>query len=168
MMSVVITAASSNLSFEELNLDTSFKAFMDYGTITDRNSTQWEMQQQAHTDENGLRKIDDKYCVAMGTYYADTCGEEFVVELDTGEEFVVVVSDVKMPIHTDETNRYTTLKHKKKTVHNDNGQAMVNVVEFIVDADCLPDIVKTSGTISSLEGFEGNIIRIEKYERSVE
>lgn len=34
----------------------SFKSYMDYRALTDTSSTQYEMQQCAYTDDNGLRK----------------------------------------------------------------------------------------------------------------
>lgn len=132
--------------------DTSFKAYMDYRTITDKTSDQWKLQQQAKTDKNGLRKIDDYYCVAMGFYYADSCGKKFKVTLDSGTEFNVIVSDLKMPKHTNKTNMYTPMK---------NGDA--NLLEFIVDTRKLPQLAKDLGSVSCLS-LEGNVVSIEEIE----
>lgn len=87
------------LELPEIN--TSFKAYMDYRTITDEKSLQWEMQQKAYTDEFGLRKIGERYCVAVGTYYAEQCGKVLLITLDDGTQFEVIVSDIKNNIHTD-------------------------------------------------------------------
>lgn len=59
----------------------SFKSYMDFRCITNRSSLQYKMQQQAYTDENGLRKIGEYYCVAMGTYYGNL-GDKLYVETD--------------------------------------------------------------------------------------
>lgn len=130
-------------------VDVSFKAYMDYKKITDETSTQWELQQQAHTDVNGLRKIGELYCVAVGTYYTQQCGETLSVTLYDGTEFEVIVSDIKDNIHTDKNNMYTPME-------NGNG----NLLEFIVDADSLPEEIVELGDVSSL-GLIGNIESIK-------
>lgn len=131
-------------------LDTSFKSYMDYRTITCRVSTQYKMQQEAYTDELGLRKIGDYYCVALGTYYSPNCGKRFHITTDTGNEFNVIVSDIKNDIHTDETNRYVPMS-------NDSG----NVLEFVVDISKLDEYVKKLGNIGGYEKFSGNIVAIK-------
>lgn len=132
------------------DINTSFKGYMDYRTITDKTSKQWEMQQIAWTDSNGLRRINDDYCVALGTAFVNECGVRFKVTLDTGDEFTVIVSDIKNPLHTDETNTYVVVTDE-----------IVNIVEFIIDIETLPQKAKTLGDVSCL-GFEGNIEKIEK------
>ncbi len=131
-------------------LDTSFKSYMDYRTITCKVSTQYKMQQEAYTDELGLRKIGDYYCVALGTYYSPNCGKQFRITTDTGNEFDVIVSDIKNDIHTDKTNRYVPMS-------NDSG----NVLEFVVDISKLDDDVKKLGNIGGYEKFSGNIVAIK-------
>ncbi len=131
-------------------LDTSFKSYMDYRTITCTASMQYKMQKEAYTDELGLRKIGDYYCVALGTYYSPNCGKQFRIITDTGNEFDVIVSDIKNDIHTDETNRYVPMS-------NDSG----NVLEFVVDISKLDDDVKKLGNIGGYEKFSGNIVAIK-------
>ena len=63
-------------------LDTSFKAYEDYSCITNTESTQYKLQQQAWTDSNGLRRYGDEYMVAVGSYYGDV-GDHIIVTLDT-------------------------------------------------------------------------------------
>ena len=45
--------------------ETWFKAYMDYRTITDTESVQYAMQQNAWTDDRGLRRTENDYLVAM-------------------------------------------------------------------------------------------------------
>lgn len=123
-----------------------FKSYMDYRTITNTSSTQYKMQQEAYTDENGLRKIGEHFCVAMGTYYGNL-GDILYVETDKGASWTVILSDVKSDAHTDSTHRYT--------VSSDC------MMEFIVDTPAMPTSVKRSGTVNSL-GFQGKICYIEK------
>lgn len=130
--------------------DNSFKAYMDYRTITDVSSSQWQLQQQAYTDTNGLRKIDNYYCVALGTYYTNQIGDKFRIELKTGKTIDVIVADIKSDIHTNDTNQYIELNGK------------INIIEFIVDTYSLPTLARVMGDISYVEdgAFLGQVINI--------
>ena len=123
-----------------------FKSYMDYRAITNTSSTQYKMQREAYTDENGLRKIGEHFCVAMGTYYGNL-GDILYVETDKGASWTVILSDVKSDAHTDSTHRYTVSNHC--------------MMEFIIDTRAMSTSVKRSGTINSL-GFQGKICYIEK------
>lgn len=117
---------------------TGFKAWMDYRTITDSTSDQWALQQDAWTDEDGLRRWGDEgyYMVAMGTYYAgNRCGKVFDITFDGGDSIRCVIADVKQNRHTDALNQ-----------HKDG-----NVVEFIVDARTLSNTCKVMGDVSYAE-----------------
>lgn len=145
------------------NYDTTFKAYMDYRKITDVTSAQWGLQQKAYTDNNGLRKIDDYYCVALGTFYSEKCGEKFKISLDSGITFNAIVADIKHPDDTDKYNKFTPLiDNNNDPICNGNGITMVNVVEFIVDENIISDYVRyTKGCVSPI-GFEGNVTTMEK------
>lgn len=119
----------------------SFKSYMDYRTITSIGSAAYELQKQAVTDENGLRKIDDYYCVAMGTHYGKV-GDTLYIETDEGASWKVILADIKSDKHTDSTHSYTL----------SNGCMM----EFIVDTSAMPRNIRSSGTVNGL-GFQGNI-----------
>lgn len=121
---------------------------MDYRCITNTSSSQYKLQQLAYTNDKGLRKIDNDYCVALGTYYTSGCGERFEIVLGNGNSFTVIVSDVKDDAHTDATNRYNP----------SNG----NVVEFIVDTDSLHSNIRRDGSIGSYDEFSGSVISIKK------
>ena len=136
--------------------DTSFKSYMDYNCITDDTTKQWELQQTAYTDEYGLRKIGTDYCVAVGSYYSETVGERFNITLDNGNEFTVIISDLKQDKHTDSSNRYSPVYDKNGDFYS------ANILEFIVDVDQLHSMVTTLGTVSYYSEFEGNIVSIEK------
>lgn len=132
--------------------ENSFKTYMDYRMITDTSSKQWEMQQSAYTDENGLRKIDDYYCVALGSGISDKLGNKFKITFESGETIKVIAADQKADRHTDSTNTYMDL-----------GNGRINIVEFIVHTERMPSIVRTMGDISHMPGdkFYGNIIEME-------
>ena len=142
---------SAAYEYDIPNVDTDFKSYMDYTCITNKNSSQWKLQKKAHTDENGLRKVDDYYCVALGTYYSDTIGDIFKVTLENGNTFEVIVGDIKADKHTDSKNMYHSM-----------GEGRGDMVEFIVETSKLPKKVRRAGTISALEEFSGSITKIEK------
>nr|DAP55405.1 MAG TPA: protein of unknown function (DUF4083) [Caudoviricetes sp.] len=119
----------------------SFKSYMDYRTITNKGSYAYQLQKQAITDENGLRKINDYYCVAMGTRYGKV-GDKLYIETDEGAHWNVILADIKSDKHTDSTHSYTL----------SNGCMM----EFIVDTRKMPTHIKHSGTVNGL-GFQGKI-----------
>jgi len=124
-----------------------FKTYMSYTTITNTMSKQWALQQLAKTDDNGFRKFNGKYIIAVGTYYAEEVGKELIIEFDTGNCIYAIVGDIKMDNHTDENNQYIPM----------NG----NIIEFIVDIDKMDDLLLKLGDVSSNE-LRGKIINIEE------
>lgn len=131
--------------------DSSFKAYMDYRCISDTSSVQYDMQQQAYTDERGFRKIGDDYCVALGTGFTNGCGERFLITLDSGYSFTAIVSDVKADVHTDSTNCYAP-----------RGDNSGNVVEFIIDTDSADNLMLNSGSAGCFEDLSGNVTSVQK------
>ena len=124
-----------------------FKSYTDYRCLS-RDSKHWKLQEQAYTDDNGLRKIDDAYLVALGSYYGTELGTQYIVTLSTGNTFKIMLCDQKKNIHTDDKNQ----------VDIGNG----SVLEFYVDANKLPRIAKITGTIGSIDFFSGEVISIVK------
>ena len=113
--------------------------------ITCPSSKQYEMQQEAWTDELGLRRYGDYYMVALGTFYAQNCGETFRITLDSGFSFDVITGDIKDDKHTDE-------KHQHR-----NGV----IVEFIVDSKAISKTCRVMGDMSHA-GFSGKIESIQR------
>ncbi len=135
--------------------DNSFKSYMDYRTITDTTSMQYELQKQANTDGYGMRMVDDRYCVAVGSYYSTTVGQAVDIIMKSGNIIHCIVADLKQDIHTDSTNR-----------QNPNG----SIVEFLVDTDVLHGRIQKTGDISYFDTvwqvnlFSGEIDTIRVYE----
>lgn len=125
-----------------------FKSWMPYTAITNQFSAAYKLQKKACTDKNGLRKIGDDYCVAMGTYYSSTVGDRFKITMSTGATFTVIISDIKSNRHTDSSHKYTA----------SNGCMM----EFLVDKQKLNPTVKQSGNVGSIKLFSGKFTKIEK------
>ncbi|MDE7309491.1 MAG: hypothetical protein K2N61_12680 [Lachnospiraceae bacterium] len=135
--------------------DNSFKSYMDYRTITDTTSMQYELQKQADTDGYGMRMVDDRYCVAVGSYYSTTVGQAVDIIMQNGNIIHCIVADLKQDIHTDSTNR-----------QNPNG----SIVEFLVDTDVLHGQIQKTGDISYFDTvwqvnlFSGEIDTVRVYE----
>lgn len=125
-----------------------FKAYMDYRAITNRSSLQYKLQQGATTDKDGLRKLNGKYMIALGSYWGNV-GDEVVVDL--GDNTIeCIIADQKADIHTDSNNMF----------HLSDG----SVIEFIVDSRKLNKTIKQTGDCSyashsNLERPVQNIMR---------
>lgn len=146
---VLSTIFSLIMLSTDIGIDNSFKAYMDYRYITSPNSIQYELQQNAWTDNNGFRRCgNNRYMVALGTYYTGySCGKEFKIILQDDTVIDCITGDVKADIHTDDTNRYTLINSE-----------LACIVEFIVDTDSLINGCKNSGDCSYL--FPGQIKQI--------
>lgn len=126
------------------NVNTSFKSYMCYRAITCVNSNQYILQQKAHTDKDGIRRVEKDVCIALGTRYSSTVGERFLIELDTGQSFTAIVGDIKSDAHTDKkTHSYI--------------EANGNVVEFIVDDQKISNDIKFTGNVSCIDKYKGQI-----------
>ena len=157
-----VSAPTAENSITKINykvptdIDTDFYGYMDYNCITDDTTVQWDMQQNAWTDWQGLRRYNDDYMVAMGSYYSDyEVGSRFEITLDNDTVFTVILGDLKKDIHTNKTHMYTP-------VYDDWQLVKANVIEFIVDENQLSSDVKKLGTISGYDEFDGNIKSIKK------
>ena len=127
----------------------SYKCYMDYRCITDTSSPQWQLQQGAWTDEDGLRRVGDRYCVALGSAFGSMIGNNYIIELETGEMLRCVLADQK-------ADRDTNAEHTADM----NGA----VVEFVVDTPCLSDTVRSMGDINYIKGFNEKVEKIYEEE----
>lgn len=153
-----VTSAVYTLSASETldipDLPTDMKQYTDYRSYTLTYSDQYKIQTQSVTDSQGFRKYGSDYCVAMGRYYTEQCGDRFLVTLENGNSFTVITADVKQDIHTDETNMYSPC------INYDN-EPCANVLEFIIDKNAVPNELLDYGSVSWYDEFDGNITSIE-------
>lgn len=136
--------------------DTSgFKSFMDYRTITSTGSKQYELQNQyASTGDYGIRVVDDRYCVAVGSRFSMEIGQYFDLILENGEVIPCVMADLKSDVHT-ESNRVVTAH---------NGCAS----EFVVDANSLGYDVRLHGDISRCSvGWDSPVKVVKIYNKNI-
>lgn len=144
---------SVGVSAEELpSIPTDVKTYTDYHCYNIDGSAQKYIQDNAVTDEYGIRMFDGYYCVALGSAYGEV-GDIFIVELSTTMHLAVIMADEKSDNDTDKTNRYHPCP-------NYCGEDRACVVEFIVDEDKIPEDVSVYGSFDYCDLFHGNIKRI--------
>lgn len=151
----VITVTYESMGVPEIN--SSFKTYMDYRTITDRTSPQYNfVNTWGWADNNGFMRAngesdlgitDDYYMIALGSYYGTEIGSKYRITTNTGNVFYGVLCDQKDDRHTNSTHQYAG--------NND-------VVEFIVDTRCLRSDVKRMGSANVYMPLNGSIASIEK------
>ena len=132
-----------------------FKSYMSYRAICLNGSNELYLQRNyAITDENGLRTINNRYCVAIGTYFNLSIGQYFDLVLANGTVIPCIMSDTKSDKHTDSNNVYT--------VHSNCCS------EFIVDTNYLSQNVKNRGNISYVfEEWNSPVVSVIAYEKNI-
>lgn len=140
------------------NINSSFKTWMSYKAVTNKNSPQYSfIYTYGWSDSEGFMRcsgerslgIDqDYYLIALGSYYGTTIGTKYKITLDTGKVFYGALADCKDNKHTNSTNQYIP--------HNGN------VVEFLVDTSILNKDVKRMGSANVYMPLNGNIEKIER------
>lgn len=158
-----ILAAGPKVSAYDVPANTDVHLYMDYQAITNTASDQYKLEKYCYTNSDGLRCYLDEmgneyYLVALSQYYGTEIGTTYVVTLDNGSTFYIMLGDCKDP--KDITNIYG------RSCWNFIRQTTcTNVLEFIVDTDELPQKVLNWGTVTALDYFNGNITSIEKIGR---
>jgi hypothetical protein len=126
------------------------KSYMGY-TYFGNKTKQYQLQQMAQNDMKGLRTVNGRYCVALGTYFTDQIGQYFDIVLSNGVVIHCVLGDIKANIHTDASNVYTL----------SNGC----LSEFIVDENALDKKAKDMGDVSyAYELWDSSIEEIIIYD----
>lgn len=146
------------MSLDVPNIDNSFKTWMSYKAVKDKNSPQYKfINTYGWSDVEGFMRCyserelgieQDYYMIALGSYYGTEIGTKYRITLDTGEVFYGVLADCKDDKHTNSTNQYIP--------HNGN------VVEFLVEKTKLNSNVRKTGNAGAYAPLKGNIIKIEK------
>ena len=130
-----------------------FKSYMPYTAITNKKSKQYKLQQIASTGAYGIRVVDSRYLVAIGTAFNAEVGTYIDLILEDGFVIPCIVGDVKSPRHTDSSNMIT--------MHNGC------VSEFIIDSKALHKSIKKSGDVSSCnKNWSGCVRAIVVYSKS--
>lgn len=145
-------------SLETPNINSSFKTWMSYKAITDKNSPQYKfISRWGWSDNEGFMRCSgeydlgveqDYYLIALGSYYGTEIGTKYRITLDTGNVFYGVLADCKSDKHTNYTNQYVQ--------HNQN------IIEFLVDTSKLNKNVKKYGSANVYMPLNGKVVKIER------
>lgn len=123
-----------------------FKTWMDYRTITNRRSKQYQTQRQSVNSPNGFRKYQGRYCVALGSHFGFKIGDKFNLVLKNGTVIPCVMADLKSDQHTDSSHIFT--RHSNC------------MSEFIVDSRALNANVKRMGDCSAIDGWDSPVVKV--------
>lgn len=132
-----------------------FKSFMDYRAITSTSSDQYKLQNlYAKTGDNGIRMVDGRYCVAVGSHFTSNIGQYFDLILANGTVIPCVLADQKADVDTD----------SNQIITEHNGC----LSEFVVDTDYLNTTVQQRGNVSyAEEGWNSPAVEIKVYNKNV-
>ena len=131
------------------------KSYMDYRTITLTSSKQYKLQYTyAYTGNYGIRQINGRYCIAVGSHFTKKVGTYLDLYLENGEIIPCILADCKADIHTDKRNIIT---------EHDGSLA-----EFIIDKNSLKKEIKLHGDVSkACSEWDSPIEKIRIYEKEV-
>lgn len=125
------------------------KAYENYTAITNRYSKQYQLEEVAHTDEYGFRIYDNRYLIAVGTYFKAPVGTYIDVELENGVIIPCIIGDIKADVDTEDNNVYSL--------------SCGCATEFIVDGWVIDPY--TRGDVSSVfEEWNSPVVHIIVYE----
>ena len=83
------------------------KTYMSYTSITSKSSKQYELKQYTYSGNYGIRMIDNRYCIAMGTGFNVEIGDYVDLILANGTIIQCIIGDIKADKHTDSSNMIT-------------------------------------------------------------
>ncbi len=130
--------------------NTGFKSFMGYKKLTCWK--QKRVQKIAETNEEGIRTVDGRYCIAVGTKFDAPVGQYIDVILENGEVIECVVGDIKADADTDKDNIFT-------------GKCCS---EFIVDTKKIDKEVRYHGDMSyANKKWNSPVCQIKTYDLNV-
>lgn len=149
----------SNLEclYTEYNMpdNNGFKSFMSYTTITDKSSQQYKLQQHySYTGDYGIREVNNRYCIAIGTAFNTPIGTYVDLILENGTVLKCIVGEIKDDTDTDHNNIMTV----------DNGC----VSEFIVDMGVLDSNIINAGNISKIDvTWDSKVTKLKIYNKNI-
>ena len=134
-----------------------FMSYMPYAidgsSIFSSSSKQRQVQNIAYTGNYGIRQVNGRYCVAIGSYFTSEIGVYFDIVLNNNTVIPCVLADAKANCDTDSTNIITT--------HDGS------VAEFIVDNSALNSNARRFGNIAmSCDEWQSSIKNIVIYDKN--
>lgn len=146
---------SINYKDYSVPMNKGFKSFMSYKSITSKLSRQYKLQSDyAYTGDYGIRQVEGRFCIAIGTFSDATVGTYVDLILENQSIIPCIVGDFKANKHTDSNNMITQ--------HNGC------VSEFIVDKNSLYKTAKQMGDISYCQpDWKSEVKVIRVYETNI-
>lgn len=124
------------------------KLWMDYRTITNTDSIQWSLIQQAEVGADGILRIDGYVCVALGRNYGNL-----------GDKFIFQIGDKKVKCI------FTDMKADWDTLNNEGWlDPYGNVLEIIVDKYQISSTCRQMGDMNYSDALAGSVKNIWKEE----
>lgn len=112
-----------------------FKSYESWKSINVETSPHYRLQREyAYTGEDGIRMVNERYCIALGSYFTETIGQYVDVILQNGTVISCILGDQKSDSHTDDFH----------IAHRSDG----SIVEFIVDLKSIDSLAKKMGSMS--------------------
>jgi len=132
-----------------------FKSFMQHTSIKDKTSLQYKLQSEfAYTGDYGIRQVNNRYCIAIGTAFGANIGTYVDLFLENGTMIPCIVADIKSDKDTFDDNI--------TTIHTGC------VSEFVVEIDSLYSEVKRKGDISyCCEKWNSPVKTIRIYDKNI-
>lgn len=132
-----------------------FKSFMQYTSIKDKSSLQYKLQNKfAYTGDYGIRQVNSRYCIAIGTAFDANIGTYVDLFLENGAMIPCIVADIKSDKDTSDDN-ITTIQNRC-------------VSEFVVELSLLHKRAKRDGDISSCcEEWDSPVNMIRIYDKNI-
>jgi hypothetical protein len=128
-----------------------FKSYESWKAITAKNTPHYKLQNEyAYTNTDGIRMVDGRYCIALGSYFTTAIGQYIDIILENGTVIECILGDQKADIHTDNLH----------IAHPDG-----SVVEFIVDVDKIPTMARRMGNMAyAHDEWKSPVVQIIVYD----
>ena len=131
------------------------KTYMDYRTITSTGTYEYKLQNTvAYTNDDGIRMINGRYCIAVGTAFDTRIGQYIDLVLENGTVIHCVMGDTKADEHTDSEHVFTV--------------ASGCCSEFIVETDKLNGVAKSGDVSNAHPEWKSAVSKVMVYNKFVE
>lgn len=130
------------------------KSFMDYSAITSVSSRQYKIQSsKAYTGDRGIRMVNGRYLIAIGSFYSKEVGQYIDLVLENGTVIPCIIGDCKKDIDT--MNNHSTGKDG-------------STAEFIIQTSAVSSEVRKSGDCSDIDdSWESPVIEVRLYNKNI-
>lgn len=131
------------------------KTYMDYRTITSTGTYEYKLQNTvAHTNDDGIRMINGRYCIAVGTAFGTRIGQYIDLVLENGTVIHCIMGDTKADEHTDSEHVFTV--------------ASGCCSEFIVETEKLNGIARSGDVSNAHPEWKSAVSKVMVYNKFVE